>query len=1159
MTDLFAGWRFAIRRLRAGWRFMLVAALGVLVAATLLAITPIYATSMSDLGLRFRLDGELSQPGDALTYVEVDPFLLGEPTHRASARAIDKITEARLGWLGEEVLTEDRTHRFDVSFPGHAPVETPVAVTEQVDDPLRQPWGGFVYYLGGWEDHVEVVEGRLPGAVAAADRPEVVLLDGFQRHATLGDTVLLQSIRFTDCPNIPPSEDPTQAAEEVRCRPTTRVSTSLEVTVVGFVRPQDAADSRWTIFNGTFEVADAPLHPRLEDVDQGDPTRGLVFQGIGQMLMLTSQEQFDGAFRAQLPETGSHHRSGVYVETSRIGLGEVAYAVADMEAWLTDIRGGLGQVAPARTEVLDTLRGFRNAQSFSAVPLLVVLLQVVGIVVYYVMMVMAMLLERQQSEIGVYRSRGATTTQLVGLSFVEGLAFALPALLVAPWLASAVVSLLGLTPTFEVITGGDLLPATVSPEAYLLAVSGGALSLLAVLLPSFIVVRRGIVDVKREESRPAERNLLQRYYLDFAFVLLAGLLLWQLNQRGSVFDPDAVGGWSSDPLLLAAPLAITAAVSLMVLRFYPPLVRLTVRILLLFRSMAAAIGLRRAGRAPASYARVALLVIMAVAVGTFAASYGPTVDLSLTHRARYEAGVDFRAALYDDSDRQADAKLEALRALDEVESADGVIRGSIRATNGREVSMLAIDPVMAQNALWWRDDFAELPLADLMRLLQSDIPPGGGYGLPEDAQALEVHLRTDQPERLYIQARYRNADGVYTSRPLEILPGAESGEDAAEGWLVGRAEIGFGERPVTFAGFIVTDRTAQNLRLEGSLAIDALSVMRPNGERELLDGFEGLPRWTMHSGADTEETFEVTEEAAFEGGRALLWTYQPLITPRKRVLAPGDPAIPISALMNGYAMGEFRADGNGRGLAQFDQVLMPLNMRAVVDYFPTMDPDRGFVIVNLAHLRDAAGLVGVDIYDYANELWVDFQPATPVAAQVALAQDLRAGRVQPQVDPGGIVQAQRVGTADADPTLQASGAGILGVAFVAVLGLCTVGFVVTMVVGARSRATEFAVLRAVGASRQEILRALLLEWGTVLTAGALVGAIVGRRVARIMLGFLNVTEDGDPVVPPFVLATDWAILGTGLGILVGVVLASLLLAWATSMRRSPTIELRVTQ
>ena len=1152
MTDLFAGWRFAMRRLRAGWRFMSVAAVGVLVAATLLAITPIYASTMSDMGLRFRLDDQLSNVGARLTYIEVDQLRLGDPVDRETARAMDEITEARLGWLAADVLTEDRSQRVDVWFVGNESPEAPVAVTERAAEPLRQDWGGFLYHLAGWEQHVSVVEGRMPQEPAAGALPEVVLIDGFQRHAALGDTLLLRGAGFTDCPNIPPSDDPAAAAEEVRCRPTARVASTTGVTVVGFVAPNDPGDGRWSIFQGVWEVSDEPVLPRLENVEANDPRRGLVQIGVGQMLMLTSQVQWDGALRAVLPESTSRHRSGVYVDTSRIGLGEVDYAIADMQAWLTDVRQGLEQTAPARTQVLTTLQGFRTAQSFSAVPMLVVLLQVVGIVIYYVAMVMAMLLERQQQEIGVFRSRGATTTQLVGMSFVEGMVFAIPALIVAPWLAAGVVSTLGRTPVFDVMTGGAPLPASVSPEAYLLAVGGGAMSLLAILLPAFVVVRRGIVDIKREESRPAEQNLLQRYYLDFALVALAGLLLWQLNQRGSVFDPDSVGGWSADPLLLASPFALTAAVSVMVLRFYPPLVRLAVRVLLVFRSTATAIGLRRAGRAPAAYSRVALLVIMAVAVGTFAASYGPTVNLSLADRARYESAVGFRGDLINLTDRGLGESLAALEALPEVRAADGVYRGTLRTTSGRDIPLLAIDPAMASEAMWWREDFSEVEFGELMRLLQSDIPPGGGYLLPEDATRIEVQLRTGQPERLFIQAQFRAANGFQIAQTLDF-------ELTPDEWGVATVEIPFGERPWSLAGLAVSDRNAQNLRIEGALHIDELVVVRADGTRELLDDFEGPMRWMMLSAADTAEEFGVSTEGVFEGNQALTWTWAPLVTPRKRILAPGDPAIPLSVLMDPRAMGEFRATGDGRAFAQLTQVVMPLNIRAVVDYFPSMTPASGIVVMNLEHLQGAATLTGYTNFNFPNEVWLDFEPGVARASQRAVAEELQAGRLSPQVHRTWVLQSDRVGTADADPTLQVAGSGILVVAFVSVLGLCTVGFVVTMVVGARRRATEFAVLRAVGASRGEILRALLLEWGVVLIAGGVIGALVGRQVAQIMLGFLNVTETGAPVVPPFELATAWGTLGVGLGILVGVVLASLIVAWATSMRRSPTIELRVTQ
>ncbi|MCK9495081.1 MAG: FtsX-like permease family protein [Dehalococcoidia bacterium] len=1150
MTDFLAGWRFALRRLRAGWRFMLVAAVGVLVASTLLAITPIYASAMSDLGLAFRLGRELPTVEERGTFLDADGLRLGDTVGQSAVAAMDAVTEARVGWLGDDAISEDRSQRFDISFPGFDAPEEPVAVPEDASgEPVRQPWGGYLFHLGGFEEHVEVVEGRLP---EGADTAEVVLPWGFQRHAALGDVIRLQGGGLDDCPNLPGAEDPEQAAEEIQCEPTLFASTSVEVTVVGFVRPDDLEDERWSMFRGAWVATDAPVLPRLSAALPTDPRRGDVARGIGQMPLLTTQEQFDGVFRTLLPESTYSHRAGIVVDTSRIGLGEVDYAIGDLSAWEQEVRTRLGLDGVGSVDVLKTLQGYRTSQSFTSVPLLIMLLQVVGIVVYYVVMVMAMLLERQQEELGVYRSRGATTGQLVGLSFVEGVVLAVPALLVAPWLASQVVALLGRTPAFDGVTGGAALPAAITPEAYLLAVAGGVLSLLAILLPAFLVVRRGIVDVKREEARPAQRNVLQRYYLDFGVVALAGLLLWQLNQRGSVFDPSSVGGWSSDPLLLAAPLAITLAVSLMMLRFYPPLVRLAARFLLLLRGTAVAIGLRRAGRAPASYARVTLLVILAIAVGTFAASYGPTVDRSYEDRARYTAGIDLRGRLEDQTDEHFEEKLAALTETEGVASAVGVHRSTIAAAGGLGTQLLALDPVVATDALWWRDDFATRPLDDLMRELQSVVPPGGGYVLPEDAETLQLWINTPVPARLVLRARFRLENGSYTQAFLEPSEGVA---DQWEAWRVALPDV---EGELAFAGLLVGDRQDGTLRLEGSLFIDDLQAIAADGETVDLDEFEGAQRWMMLGPADSQERFALSGEQARSGSQALQWSWQPLIGPRTRLLAPFDPTMPIAAVMDRAAAGAFRVDVGGVALANFGDIAVPIQVRAIVDYFPTLDPGVGNVIVNYDHLREAAGLVDFPEYDYPTELWVDFEDGLSTEQQLTVAQTLEADDGAPRIAEW-TVQDEAVRTAQADPTLQAAGSGILGVAFVAVIGLCTVGFVATMVLGARGRATEFAVLRAVGVAKPEILRALVLEWGVVLVLGAAIGGVVGREVARIMMRFLNVTESGSKVLPPFVLETSWGTLGLGLGVLAGAVVASLLVAWAFSMRRSPTIELRVTQ
>ena len=89
------------------------------------------------------------------------------------------------------------------------------------------------------------------------------------------------------------------------------------------------------------------------------------------------------------------------------------------------------------------LRTFDTKLFFTRIPLLIFLLQVVGIVAYYLVMVSSMLVERQASEIALQRSRGATTGQLLAEYGVEAVILAALATAIGPPLAAAVIAALG--------------------------------------------------------------------------------------------------------------------------------------------------------------------------------------------------------------------------------------------------------------------------------------------------------------------------------------------------------------------------------------------------------------------------------------------------------------------------------------------------------------------------------------------------------------------------------------------------------------------------------------------------------------------------------------------------------------------------------------------
>ncbi|MEE8422865.1 MAG: FtsX-like permease family protein [Dehalococcoidia bacterium] len=1167
MGELFAGWRFVPRRVLSSWRLLTVTAVGILFAAALLAAVPLYSNALSNLGLQFRLDRALG--ATQLNHIEIPGLFPGEAIDVARRAAVNDIFDARVGWLGPERLIEERSPRLFLDFPNSLAPTDSGGEPPTEGEPLRLPWNAFLYRLSGFSDHVTVTEGRLPGP--GDGPPEVVLLDGFQQHAAVGDTITLQFAPFDDCERLPRSDDPAVAAQEVRCRPSTFVSSVVSLTVSGFVRPNDPGADRWDIYSGSFEVPDEPFLPHVDAAEASDAFGGVnldvvyALGGKGSMPLFTTGEQLRGAVGAAIPHVPMRYSIGLIADVRALTLGDVERGIDGTRLVRRDIDQRLELLPIMRFPLGGTLIKFRNTQTFQQVPLLIILLQVVGIVLYYVAVVASMLVEREAEELSVFRSRGASTAQLVGLYLMEGFFIAVAATAVAPWLAGQAVAALGYTPTFEIMTSGSALPVTVTPSAYLLAAAGAALALLALLVPAYAVSRRAIIDAKLEQSRPPGRSLIQRYYLDFAVIGLAGLLLWQLGQRGTVFDPDAVGGWSSDPLLLVSPLVFTAAVAALVLRLYPPLLRRTVSVLLAVGGTAVALGLRRTARAPAAYARLMLLLVMAISVGTFAASYGPTVDRSQTDRVRYATGTDLRAALETAEAYGAGENIVELRTIDGVADAALAYRGDF-ATGGRgRVQLLAVDPQRVASMLWFRDDFADHSLADLMRRISSEVPSGGGIQLSDDTTALRVSmLATEQRKSSSVWARFRDAEGAYTNSRIGNLD--------FDGWQKLLVPVPqYGVRPLSFVGFRISEPRGNAIPQKGALYIDALTEVGATGQEVMRESFERDPSrfgWRIFAGSTSNETFEISDEEAIAGERSAKWSWPLGKAPGRRYLLMDDPNVPLAAIINPAAAGslgidakiaaQLARDGNPVTVTVLmEGTAIPITVRAIVDMFPTLLPGLPFIVVNLEHLQELSNLIAGRRYSLPNEIWLS-SDASP-QAQRDLVESLRAADSPIRLVTGIRIQEAELETVRADPTLRASGSGILLAAFSAVLGLSMLGFLVSLVLGARARVVEFAVLRAIGSSRLQVLRSMVLEWGVVLAIGTAIGILLGRRLARVMLSFLNVTEDGAEVVPPFIVQTDWLTIGAGVGALTVVAVIGLVFAWVSSVRSDTTIELRLTR
>ena len=245
-------------------------------------------------------------------------------------------------------------------------------------------------------------------------------------------------------------------------------------------------------------------------------------------------------------------------------------------------------------------------------------IQVALLALYGLLFTTALLLERRLVATESLRLRGASTGQIVRMAFVEAALISIPAVIVAPWLAAGGLHILNWVGPLADI--GLRLDPKVTASAYALAAAAGAVCIAGLTLPALRA--RGIV-IARDRRRLDVAGLAQRMRLDLILVALALIGYWQLRHYHGVLV-DKRGGLGIDPFLVAAPAVLLVAGALLSLRLVPLVASLVERLMGGTRGVVAALGFRQIARRPRGYSRSILLLVLAVAIGVFAATYSET-------------------------------------------------------------------------------------------------------------------------------------------------------------------------------------------------------------------------------------------------------------------------------------------------------------------------------------------------------------------------------------------------------------------------------------------------------------------------------------------------------------------------------------------------------
>lgn len=816
----------------------------------------------------------------------------------------------------------------------------------------------------------------------------------------------------------------------------------------------------------------------------------------------------------------------------------------------------VGNQVQVETGLHEILRSTERALLVTRSAVLTVSIQLAVLAGYSLLLAAGLLADTREIESNTLRSRGAGTGQLVMMSIMEGLLLAVPALIVGPPLAALALRVFNVAGPLAAIDL-DITPLT-SPSAWLLAALAALGCVIAFVMPAYFATRRGGNIRARRSRQPA--GVLGQTGLDLALTAVAGLGVWQLSRYGATLTSTVRGNLGIDPLLVAAPALALLAGSILALRILPLMARIAERSARRSRALTGPLGIWHLSRQPRRYSRSALMLILALAIGTFALTYESTWRISQIDQADFAVGADISV---EPSQRAGDS-VPPQFLTDAYRKVAGHRRSAASLRSGgemfgadRPVEFLLVDADSAPEVLLFRPDEATLGLDYLMGKLSAGRPPVPGIEITGEPthMAIVASIEVEPPE---LPEDVDLATIPYSLYSFEPSLRAVLMDSRGVSFRLDFGDLSIGGGPVEMrAALTYPDGDGGDLRPQYPLHLVGL-------ETHAVAPYPGLGQKANLNVLDVASSVDGTTWNPID-----LTTVAPTAEPSVVRLADEAPTIAVigekplvARLFTGTTTSQIRepvyhAIWMGE-LPVVDQVpvLVATGLADALDVrvgdtiplddlpdsrasgrivgelasFPTVAPDEAHPVVLDLATYHALVLGPGSLPPSSTSFWIDLQEPTDKEATTQLLNPpFESARV-----------ASRLGLLNElilDPVSLGT-IGSLLAGLVAATVLAGIGFLVNVVVSGRERLGQFALMKAVGLKSGEVRKWMSVENGVTVLFAIVCGVLLGLGLALLILPLTAITPGATTVTPPLIVTVPWR----AVAVLVAIVVALLLVA-----------------
>lgn len=345
----------------------------------------------------------------------------------------------------------------------------------------------------------------------------------------------------------------------------------------------------------------------------------------------------------------------------------------------------------------------------------------------FIFMVSRQMLDMEQNEIAVLKSRGANRRQLLTLYTLQSLILAAVAYVGGVALSPYLCQVLGSANSFLEFVRRSALDTQINSTVLLYGAAAALLSVLAMVLPVLRRSKTTIVSHKQGRNhRRSDRPLWQKLGLD---VILLGVSLYGLysfNGQKEALSQKVLEGASLDPLLFLSSSLFMIAAGLLALRVLPAVVWLVFTPFKKLWSPALYASFLRILRTRRSQGFIVVFLVITIALGVFNADAARTINGNKEDNLRYEIGADLvlqekwsdnSASLTDNPDLDLvynEPDYGRFLAMDGVQSCAKVLTDSVSVSVSggtlKNVQLMAINTKAFGQTIWMKEGLNPYPI-----------------------------------------------------------------------------------------------------------------------------------------------------------------------------------------------------------------------------------------------------------------------------------------------------------------------------------------------------------------------------------------------------------------------------------------------------------------